>query len=260
MEIEFRHVEMARPSDESLPRVLGLYAPFRSFGWEKADIDVNNDLARADRKRKRGHSSVSSYLEPATFTAYKHAGESFCDQKKAPVSQRLHAELDDSASQPSSASPDTSALNSISREKPNKDYERRSRHRTRENRYELKEVKEAKKRKKKKNEDAPKKERKRKRKEKSGAALMHDFTAQNVAHNRLTVRLLLAIALRVIAVPTLLTDIELVKIRGCSGVIRQRSIIVASQEKGMYVSDQSMPAHSLLTRNYPQCLILRSLN
>lgn len=240
---------MARPSDESLPRVLGLYAPFRSFGWEKADIDINNDLARTGRKRKRRHSSVSSYLEPATFTVRTHVGEDFCDQKKAPVSPRLHTELDDSASQPSPGGPDTSAINSIPREKPNKVYERRSRHRTRKNRYELKEVKEAKKRKKKKNKDTSNKERKRKRKEKSGAALMHDFTAQNVAHDRLTVRLLLAIALRVIAVPTLLTEFKLVKIRACSGVIRQRSIIVASQKKGMYVSNQSTPAHSLLTRN-----------
>ncbi|MCJ1429799.1 hypothetical protein MMC29_007714 [Sticta canariensis] len=184
---EFRQVKMARPSDESLPRVLGLYAPFRSFGWEKADIDINNDLARAGRKRKRRHSSVSSYLEPATFTVRTHAGESFGDRKKAPVSLKLHAELDDSASQPSLGSPRTSAITSIRREKPNRDYERRSRHRTRKDRYEPKEVKEAKKRKKKKNEDPPK-EKKRKRKEKSGAALMHDFTAQNVAHDRLTLR------------------------------------------------------------------------
>ena len=248
MDIEFRQVEMARPSDESLPRVLGLYAPFRSFGCEKADIDINNDLARAGRKRKR-QSSVSSYLEPATFTVSTHVDENTCDPKKAPVSQRLHAGLDDSASQPSRGSPHTSAINDISREKPNKDYERRSRHRTRKNRYELKEVKETRKQKKTKNEDTSKKERKRKRKEKSGAALMHDFTAQNVAHDRLTVRLLLAIALRVVAVPTLLTGFELVKIRAGSGVIWQRSIIVAGQKKGMYVSNQSIPAQSLLTRS-----------
>ena len=84
----------------------------------------------------------------------------------------------------------------------------RSRHRTRKDRYELKEVKEAKKRKKKKkkNEDPSKKERKRKRKEKSGAALMHDFRAKNVAHDSLTVGLVLAIALRILAVATLVTD------------------------------------------------------
>lgn len=186
MRIERRHGE-TRPSDEVLPQVLGLYAPFRSFGQEKTDMDMDKNVARSNRKRKRRHSSVSSYLEPATFAGHTEVGDDGCHHMKAPVSQGLNAEL----------SPDTSVIKSIPQAKPNKAYERKPRHKTRENRYELKQVKEAKTRKKKKHEGAPKKERKRKRMEKSGASLLHNFTAQNVAHDRLTVRLLLPIAVKV---------------------------------------------------------------
>lgn len=72
-------------------------------------------------------------------------------------------------------------------DKPAESYERRPRHKTREDRYELK--------------DGPrekrtvadkdgweKKRKKHKRREKSGGALMHNFTAHNVVHDRLTVR------------------------------------------------------------------------
>lgn len=177
MRIERRHGE-TRPSDEVLPQVLGLYAPFRSFGQEKTDMDMDKNVARSNRKRKRRHSSVSSYLEPATFAGHTEVGDDGCHHMKAPVSQGLNAEL----------SPDTSVIKSIPQAKPNKAYERKPRHKTRENRYELKQVKEAKTRKKKKHEGAPKKERKRKRMEKSGASLLHNFTAQNVAHDRLTLR------------------------------------------------------------------------
>lgn len=152
-------------------------------------MDMNRDVAGSSRKRKRSHPSVSSDLEPASFAADTEMGDNGCDRRKAPVSPGLNAELDDSVSQFSPGTPDTSAIKRIPREKLSKDYERRSRHKTREDRYEVKEVKETKKQKRKKDVGAPKKERKRKGK-KSGAAVMHDFTAQNVAHDRLTVRLL----------------------------------------------------------------------
>ena len=68
-------------------------------------------------------------------------------------------------------------------------YERRPRHKTRQDRYELKgnnkdseKMKQATKK-----DRGEKKQKKHKRKEKSGTALMHDFAAQNVAHDRLTV-------------------------------------------------------------------------
>lgn len=185
MKTERRHGEKSRPTDESLPQVLGLYEPFRSFGREKTDMDMDKDQTSYDRKRKRRHSSMSSYLEPATFVIHTDVGDQGCDQNNAPVSQELNAEL----------SP-TSAIKSIPQEKLNRDYGRRPRHKTREDRYELKQVKEAGKRKREKDEGAPKKNRKRRRIEKSGASLMHDFTAQNVTHDRLTVRLLPTIDVR----------------------------------------------------------------
>lgn len=72
-------------------------------------------------------------------------------------------------------------------EKPLKTYERRPRHKTREDHYELKENK---KRAAAKADEkaAPRKSKKsRKRKEKSGAALMHGFSAACVDSDRLTV-------------------------------------------------------------------------
>ncbi|MCJ1468972.1 hypothetical protein MMC07_007603 [Pseudocyphellaria aurata] len=189
METEHSRGENLRPCDENLPQVLGLYAPFRSFGREKTDMDMNQDPARSSRKRKRKISSISSYLEPATFVVHPEVGDDDGDHTKAPGLHVLDADLDGSASRSFDDSPHSLAIKSISREKVNKVYERRPRHKTRESRYEVNQVKEAKKRKKK-DENMPKKDRKRKRKckEKSGATLMHNFTAQNVAHNRLTLR------------------------------------------------------------------------
>lgn len=197
MDIEPKSGEKCKSSDENLPRVLGLYAPFRSFGREKTDMDLNQDPSRSSRKRKRKHSSISSYLEPATFVVHPEVRDDGCGQTKAPGLHGLDADLGVSALRSSPDSADSLAIKSISKEKLNKFYERRPRHKTRESRYEVNQVKEAQKRKKK-DENMPKKDRKRKRrcKEKSGATLMHNFTAQNIAHDRLTVSPLLAITVR----------------------------------------------------------------
>ena len=66
-------------------------------------------------------------------------------------------------------------------------YQRKSRHKTRDDHYTLKQVPQA--RKHRLDEDTPAagKRGKRKRKEKSGSALMHEFHARNVARDRLTV-------------------------------------------------------------------------
>ena len=70
---------------------------------------------------------------------------------------------------------------------PTRSYERRPRHKTRADRYELKQDKAAKSLSAVQDESR-RKTQKRKRREKSGAMLMHEFTAQNVSHGRLTVR------------------------------------------------------------------------
>ena len=78
----------------------------------------------------------------------------------------------------------------ISPEKPAKTYERRSRHKTREDRYEVKQGKTHKEENKQELKKKNKKQGKRKRKEKSGAALMSSFSAKNIARDRLTVSFL----------------------------------------------------------------------
>ena len=150
-------------------------------------------------KRKRRLSSISSHLEPATFNSHTEVEGKEPDQAIDLVSRGSSVDLVDTPLRSSSAS-NSSTIISVSPEKQVKSYERRLRRKTREDRYEIKQAKEVKmqqkeKEKKKKNKEkkrtgagAAKKERKRNRKEKSGAALMHDFTARNVTRDRLTVR------------------------------------------------------------------------
>lgn len=157
-------------------------------------MDRGVDMANSTPKRKRRLSSISSYLEPARFVA--HTGAEAEDQVQPMVSfsRGSVANSVDTASRSSSVSLDSSTVISVSPEKPAKSYERRPRHKTRGDRYEIKQAKETKKRKKEKIEKkakkahAAKKDRKRNRGEKSGAALMHNFTARNVTRDRLTVR------------------------------------------------------------------------
>lgn len=92
-------------------------------------------------------------------------------------------------SQRSSGSLASSSEALIPPKKGSKSYVRRSRHRTKEDRYKPKQTKGSRKKLKPNDRDAPKRKTKRGRNEKSGTALMHEFSAKNVANDRLTVRL-----------------------------------------------------------------------
>lgn len=166
---------------------LGLHAPFRTFK-DRSDHDIL-DVRSHSRKRRRSRSSTSSYLEPAAANDLldKHQD----DPSHATVLRTASAEpaLGDRVKKSSPTASQGSEMMLLSPEKLLKSYERRPRHKTRQDRYELKgnnkdseKMKQARKK-----DRGEKKQKKHKRKEKSGTALMHDFAAQNVAHDRLTV-------------------------------------------------------------------------
>ena len=177
----------AQPADGLvLAERLGLHPPFRTFK-DHSDGSTPKVQNRA-RKRKRSWSSSGSYLEPAAFSDLDN------DDDRPSHATILHTvstrpALGDRGNNSSHTTSQGSEMVDPSPEKKLNPYERRPRHKTRIDRYELKEnIRHGTKTKQdaKKN-SGQKKPKKHRRKEKSGAALMHDFTAQNVAHNRLTV-------------------------------------------------------------------------
>jgi len=165
----------------SLAERLGLHAPFRTFGDDDGELGHSTDAAHRKGKR-RGTVSSSSLLEPAEIDP----GIGHEDAEREDL-YKLRARATGSPFHDGgiSGSEGGSKLSNSPATKP-KSYERRSRHKTREDRYDLKQdgKRSAKKQKK---AGAAGTDRKRKRKEKSGNTLMHDFTASNVAQDRLTV-------------------------------------------------------------------------
>lgn len=175
------------PDGRGLAERLGLHAPFRTFK-DRSDDNIAEAQSRP-RKRRRSKSSTSSYLEPAAandlsdndHTRPSHATILSTVSERPAVSDR-----DNNVSPMASKGAE---VISPSLEKLLKPYEKRPRHKTRIDRYELKESSRHSKKTKQdaKKDRGDKKQKKRERKEKSGAALMHGFAAQNVVHDRLTV-------------------------------------------------------------------------
>ncbi|KAL8867143.1 MAG: hypothetical protein Q9198_008628, partial [Flavoplaca austrocitrina] len=159
---------------------LGLHAPFRSFASRIADPGAETQPENQLRKRKRKSSSPASLLEPAVYpNVCKEPDQDHKDAepgKSQDQDQLNHIELSSGAS--------SAILNSP--EKPVKTYERRSRHKTREDRYELQKDRKISKTKdiNSKARDRPKK--KRKGVQKCGAALMQNFSAGNIEADRIT--------------------------------------------------------------------------
>lgn len=175
------------PDGHGLAERLGLHASFRTFK-DRSDDNIAEAQSRP-RKRRRRKSSTSSYLEPAAANDLSDNGHA-CSSHAAilrTVSERPAVDDRDKYVSPTASKGGEVILPSP--EKLLKPYEKRQRHKTRIDRYELKETS---RHSKKTNQDVKKdrgdkKQKKQKRKEKSGAALMHGFAAQNVVHDRLTV-------------------------------------------------------------------------
>ena len=175
------------PDRHGLAERLGLHAPFRTLR-DRSDDSVPKVHIRP-QKRRRCRSSTSSYLEPAveeSFSGNDHARSSHSTiLRTVGTRPALGGENNNS---PPPASKDSVILLPPP-EELSISYRKRPRHKTRKDRYDLKESSrhgEKTKHDTKKNRKE-KKPKKPKRREKSGAALMHGFTAQNVVHDRLTV-------------------------------------------------------------------------
>ena len=176
-----------RPGDPGFAESLGLHPPFRTFRVRSEDDLLHHEDPVRMRKRKRKASSTISDLEPAVVDELTNAENGKWTSLEREGTRRLPLSDDDGGLKPLSGflwRPDqTTALS----EKPAESFERRPRHKTREDRYELKDG--TREKRKVANKDSQqRKQKKHRRREKSGGALIHNFTAQNVAHDRLTVR------------------------------------------------------------------------
>ena len=181
-----RHT-LQRPDEPGLAEKLGLHAPFRTFRDRSDDEDVNLDALRRPRKRRRRRSSTGSYLEPAEIEEQIDLESDAGSPSKEAMnrgSRRIHSKSR------AEHLPESSVATPQILETPAECYVRRPRHKTRADRYELKEGNGDRRKEKSKlneRESKDKKHKKLKRKAKLGEAIMHDFSAQNVSHDRLTV-------------------------------------------------------------------------
>ena len=156
---------------------LDLLPPFRHMDKRKLHSERTSPH-RSKRKR-----DVSSPLPPESLASHSLVGDvagargciKGVDSGSTMKGSQAYAD----------SPPHTSSSSSIPLdEPPAKSYKRRPRHRTKANRYDLKDVGKTKARAK---EPSSRQRKKQKRREKTGGALLHSFSATNVAQERLTV-------------------------------------------------------------------------
>ena len=171
-------------SDVSLAERLNLHAPFRKFA--DRDTDDRPQFDNSSRRRKRGRSIISSsLLESAEGSLYEEHSRERPRREESPVRYQDHERsVSGMGTEPYDFVREVPPTLSRS----SKRYERKPRHKTTIDKYEVKkDDKEPRKRKRKeKSTGASRQDRKSKRKERSGNALMHTFSAPNVAQDRLT--------------------------------------------------------------------------
>lgn len=171
-----------------LAQRLGLRTPFRVLDSNQRQMHAKEAGAIPTEKRKRSLSPSSPHLGPRDGRRSSAEADDrehlICSSLLGRAAEPHRSIAKSSLHLPGSS---TAALNSS--KTVARPYERRSRHKTREDRYTLKEASKVPKQTTNADESPARKKGKRRRKEKSGTALMHDFTARNVAFNRLTVSL-----------------------------------------------------------------------
>ena len=173
-------------NSSGVARKLGLYSPFQAMERKAFNQECHLEDMGASRKRKRKiSSSVSSYLEPGILkTPTRTNQQTFPNTAIRKASSKIKKHGSDTASSSPLRLIREAAIPPL---KPPKDYERRPRRKTKKDKYELKQGRKSETVRTKRNGPTIKKV---KRKEKSGVALSHKFTAQNIASDRLTVSLL----------------------------------------------------------------------
>lgn len=169
-----------------LAQRLGLRTPFRDLDGNQRKMQAKEASAMPTGKRKRspspssprprprdGRRSLAEADDRERLTCSSLVGRA-ADPNRSIAKSRLHP-------------PEFSTAALKSSKIIAKPYERKRRFKTREDHYTLKEARKVPKQTINEGESPVRKRGKRTRKEKSGSALMHDFTARNVAFSRLTV-------------------------------------------------------------------------
>lgn len=170
----------------NLPQRLGLRTPFRTLNTNPKISEAKEDVAISSPKHKRSLSSTGLYIRPKASRRFvTEAGDNENAEYLNPTGHA--AESDEHILQLYSHTPPSSAVAPNFVETNAKSYKRKPRHKTREDHYTLKNALKVTKHKVDEGEHPFRKRGKGKRREKSGSALMHDFTARNIALNRLTV-------------------------------------------------------------------------
>ena len=176
-----RHRVNSKVNEPPIANSNGLHAPSRAPRNRDDYGHTGANVHHPSRKRRYESSATSSSLEYAT--ASTRSVSSCSDGTSQRNSRQSHTKMPEAI--------DNSIKPSSSPKPVDRSFERRPRRKTREDRYELKESKD--KRRKKESKSQPTRDkgsRRRKRKEKSSANLMHEFSAENVSSERLTVRFL----------------------------------------------------------------------
>lgn len=168
----------------SLAQRLGLRTPFRVLGVNQVALKAKDDGSIRGVKRKRTLSSSGLSLRRRTKQPAL-AGADGCENIKSP----RPAKSNEVTSKPLSPICRSSRLAPKTVKTNAKSYERKSRRKTREDHYTLKQAPKVRKHRVDEGEQGGGTRGKRKRGDKSGSALMHDFNARNVAYDRLTVGL-----------------------------------------------------------------------
>lgn len=158
-----------------------LQAPFLTLASIEDNEDRHGNSTGHQRKRRRRSGSGTSYLEPAAAAPVNRRSPGPETRIKR---RKTSGRYSDSASDvPSDSDSSSSSSSAGIPEKLVKDYGRRARHKTREDRYESKAIKKAEKKK----EKDTKSSSKRKRKRRSGAQFVHHDDTKTISKNRLTV-------------------------------------------------------------------------
>ena len=167
--------EISNPEDCGIAKRLGLQGPFQAFGDEAGpSFCKTGNFA----KRRRKALSSSSDLQPAVLIDV----DADLQENKASHNVMINRDSLDL-----SHDSDHSTLLFDPPKKGGDTYERRPRHKTREDRYEVQQPKERKKKVTTRTTEKAKPANRRRNRIKSGGVLMHDFNAPNVQNDRLTV-------------------------------------------------------------------------
>ena len=169
--------------ERSLTERLGLQGPLRAFG---ENIQPPVEVGRP-RKRQRRDLSVSSDLQPALIAELECTPNDAEGVQHVPRAEKSHHVRPIKCNATLSEHSNHSTILFSSPKQPIQTYERRNRHKTREDRYEIKRSAARQSKTPLRTRKEKKPIQKQRHTEKSGGALMHDFTAPNVPNDRLTV-------------------------------------------------------------------------